>query len=675
MKKQNIFFAVLLITSFFLQAQTKPFQMVKRMGRGINLGNTLSAPVEGNWSPIVTEQYFIDVANAGFTNVRIPMDFFGTRTTGSTSSYSAASGSSASYTGTSSDYVVSSTYLDRIETVIDWALGQGLVTVLDFHGATLKSEFLTTFNSDETNYTHPTSAKRAADNEKFRTIWTAISNRFKNKSENLLFEIVNEPYFEVSEADMNTINEDVIALIRATGGGNTTRNIILTAGTKTSYETPTNISSTILTSDSYLIATFHYYKPFNFTSSSKDNKDANSWGTTVEKATIATHFDTVVIWSDANNVPVFMGEFGADNAGGYNYSTGDLQKIGSNTTGFADGGPTNTSRVEFHRYLTEQAINRGFSFAVWDAGPSSGKTVHKRTDANATTNYKIANFSVATYSPKSTTKSTTLDTSTWVDDVKSVLLSAGTWPVCSSGFEDPIIVNNGFECTSFDTNWNLTVVSGSTGSFSDAGLSASKTGDSAAKVLVESNLGYNKVFIKNDIKNIDLSGKTVTLKCYAKSADASKFKFQVKVVGASTTNFTSPAFVLQNNYDTVYEYAFDIEDTTTSIQVKVNCGNEAGTYYFDDFSTSINDTEILSLLESKEVKKKLIVYPIPVNNTLSIKSESPFQFVEIYSMFGQFLKKYKSDVVDVSNFSNGVYVLKVQFFDGTVETRKVFIKK
>ena len=80
--------------------------MVAQMGRGINLGNVFSAPTEGNWSPIVEEQYFIDVAAAGFTNVRIPIDFFGTRTTGNTSGYSSAAGTAGNYTGTSDDYVV-----------------------------------------------------------------------------------------------------------------------------------------------------------------------------------------------------------------------------------------------------------------------------------------------------------------------------------------------------------------------------------------------------------------------------------------------------------------------------------------------------------------------------------------------------------------------------------------
>ena len=216
---------------FVLFSQTSSYEMVKQMGRGINLGNVLSAPVEGNWAAVVEQQYFMDVAAAGFTNVRIPMDFFGARTTGDTSGYSSAAGTAGNYTGTADDYIVSSNYLDRIEQVIEWSLNQGLVTIIDFHGSNLKSEFIYTFDSEETEYTHPTSAKRAADNEKFRAIWTQIADRFKNHSENLLFEVINEPYFHTSSEDMDILNTDVLTVIRASGGSNGTRNVIITGGT------------------------------------------------------------------------------------------------------------------------------------------------------------------------------------------------------------------------------------------------------------------------------------------------------------------------------------------------------------------------------------------------------------------------------------------------------------
>ena len=63
---------LLVLVAGFLSAQQTSQELVTKMGRGINLGNVLSAPIEGNWAGAATEQYFIDVANAGFKNVRIP---------------------------------------------------------------------------------------------------------------------------------------------------------------------------------------------------------------------------------------------------------------------------------------------------------------------------------------------------------------------------------------------------------------------------------------------------------------------------------------------------------------------------------------------------------------------------------------------------------------------------
>ena len=422
-KKTVLLFLVVHLAPFVLFAQTSAPDMVLQMGRGINLGNVFSAPTEGDWSPVVMEQYFIDVAAAGFTNVRIPLDFFGTRTTGDTSGYSSAAGTAGNYTGTSDDYIVSSNYLDRIQQVIDWSLNQGLVTIIDFHGSTLKSEFIYTFDSDESEYTQPTSAKRAADNAKFRAIWTQVADRFKNHSDNLLFEVINEPYFHMSKADVDALNTDILAIIRSSGGANATRNVIITGGGVNSHEAPLQIEPSIISSDPYLIATFHYYQPFDFTNSSTDDRDIESWGTTQDKNSVTESFNDVSTWATNNSIPVFLGEFGADNTGGYNYSTGDLNAVSANSTGFADGGPDNTSKVAYFRYVSELAISKGFSFAAWDAGPKSNKTIHKRTDNPLTVNFQRSEFSVTSYDPKVTTVSTVFDTSVWVEDVKNAIIN------------------------------------------------------------------------------------------------------------------------------------------------------------------------------------------------------------------------------------------------------------
>ena len=179
-----------------------------------------------------------------------------------------------------------------------------------------------------------------------------------------------------------------------------------------------------MASDNYLIATFHYYKPNDFTKSSRDDKDQEIWGSSADKSQIDIDFNIPLNWAITNNIPMLLGEFGADNTGGYNYDKGDLNTISTNATGYADGGPENASRVEFHRYLAEKAIALGFAFTAWDAGPESNKTIHKRTDAASTVNYNIANFSVTSYDPKVTTPSTVIDTSVWVEDVKDALLSS-----------------------------------------------------------------------------------------------------------------------------------------------------------------------------------------------------------------------------------------------------------
>ena len=680
LKNKVLLFLVVNLVPFVLFAQTSPSDMVTQMGRGINLGNVFSAPIEGNWAEVVEQQYFTDVASAGFTNVRIPIDFFGIRTTGDTSGYSATAGTSGSYTGIPADYVVLSTYLDRIEDVIDWALLAGLIVTLDFHGADLKSEFLYTFDSGESEYTNPTSARRAADNEKFRAIWTQVADRFKNHADDLLFEIINEPYFEMSAAEMNTLNTDILAIIRGSGGSNGTRNVIITGGGATSHNAPLQIEPSIISGDSYLIATFHYYQPFNFTSSSADSRDVESWGTVGDKSTLTTRFDAVLTWAITNNIPVFVGEFGADNTGGYNYSSGDLNTISGNATGFADGGPDNVSRVEFHRFVAEQAINRGFSFAAWDSGPKSNKTIHKRTDSSSSLNYNINNFSVISYNPKDTTISTVADNSTWVEDVKDALFISGTWPLCYGPNADPIIRNPDFEC-GYDSDWNLNVLSGSSATLSDSGSIEAYNGAVAAKISVETSLGYNKVSLENSVFTNDLNGKTISLNCFAKADGATSIKFQVKTIytNGTTSYLTSPVLSLQTVYS-AYQYTFDLTAPTTSIQVKVLLGNQIGTYYFDDFETTITDTESLSTA-NYELDNRMVLYPNPSMNFVNVKLlslEKNIKNIKIIDLNGRLVAEYHPKSanyfkINTTKLVNGMYLIQVTTSDNEVLRHKKIV--
>src|SRR5947207_511543 len=49
------------------------FEAVRRLGRGINFGNALEAPSEGEWGMELKAEYFAAVRQAGFDSVRIPV--------------------------------------------------------------------------------------------------------------------------------------------------------------------------------------------------------------------------------------------------------------------------------------------------------------------------------------------------------------------------------------------------------------------------------------------------------------------------------------------------------------------------------------------------------------------------------------------------------------------------
>lgn len=333
-----------------------PQEMVLQMKRGINLGNTLSAPYEGNWASPVKESYFISVSNAGFTNVRIPIRFDKHTTALDDVDYTDNQGN---YNGSSSDYTVESEYLDRIEEVVGWALKYQLIPVIDVHG---DKWFWESYDPDREEY--KTGADLKAAEDRFKAIWMAISDRFKTYPPELLFEIMNEPYFSMDKEQVHRVNTMILQIIRM---NNPSRIVIITGGGKNSWEAPLNIKPELIQSDSYLLATFHYYLPRDFTSSSEPEFNDFYWGTTADQIQVTAHFDAVKNWSLQNDIPVFLGEFGADNENGYNYSTGKYGQY---------GGPDPASRERYHRYLADAALERGFSFAAWDAGEKAGKTIY-----------------------------------------------------------------------------------------------------------------------------------------------------------------------------------------------------------------------------------------------------------------------------------------------------------
>ncbi|PHR94859.1 MAG: hypothetical protein COA80_11920 [Leeuwenhoekiella sp.] len=510
-----------------------PFDMVARMGRGINLGNVLSAPVEGNWALPVEQTYFQDVAAAGFKTVRIPIRFDTYTTALADVNYENNGGK---YIASPDSFQVDSAYLDRIEQVITWAMDENLIAIIDVHG---DHWFWESYDVGSTYY--KTGNERLAAEDRFRAIWKAISNRFACYSENLLFEIMNEAYFSMSAQEVDFINSEMLRIIRET---NPTRNVIVTGGGKNSWEAPLQMNNSFLNSDEHLIATFHYYIPFKFTSSSKENNNVFDWGSQTDINLVNTHFDAVESWAQTVNKPVLLGEYGADNVCGFNYDTGQCG---------AFGGPTEAAREAYHRYIADAALERGFACTVWDAGHKSNKTIYRA------------------------------DNRSWVDSVKNAVL--GIQESCTAS---QFIANADIECGT-DKGWSLLAKNGADAILQSAEPQEVAQGSTTINLQVSSTANLNDVILNNTTSTgQEWAGKRLRISCTAKAETAAQvFKMRLKASGVTATIYNgSPTLNLSNVYQT-YSFDYDVPADLQEIQFQLICGSQAGNYWFDDFTVEI----------------------------------------------------------------------------------------
>ena len=183
---------------------------------------------------------------------------------------------------------------------------------------------------------------------------------------------------------------------------------------------------------------------------------------------------------------------------------------------------------------------------------------------------------------------------------------------------------------------------------------------------------------ENNIFTNDLNGKNIAIKCFAKSDDATSFRFQIKTIYTSGTPsyFTSPVLNLQTEYS-AYEYTFDLTEPTTSVQVKVLCGKQAGTYYFDDFETTITDSESLSI-DDDALDTKIVLYPNPTRNFLNVKLSSfdkKIKNIRIIDVNGRIINEYTPEhtsslKLNTNNLENGVYLIQITTTDNKVLRNK-----
>jgi endoglucanase len=280
--------------------------------RGINLGNMLEAPSEGEWGLTVQEEYFGLIKEAGFDFVRLPIRW-------------------NSHADESAPYTVDPAFFARVDEVVNWALGQNLAVIIDFH-----------------HYEEMASDPQG-HKERFLGIWQQVAEHYKDSPSTVLFELLNEPNGELNAELWNQYAAEVLAIIRES---NPARDVILGAVNLNAYD---QFSTLELPEDDHLIVTFHYYLPFEFTHQGaawvqgSDPWLGQTWeAMEAEKAEIASHFETVAEWARRRGVRVLLGEFGA-------YSKAD-----------------NASRVRWTEFVRSEAERHGFGWAYWEFASDFG---------------------------------------------------------------------------------------------------------------------------------------------------------------------------------------------------------------------------------------------------------------------------------------------------------------
>jgi endoglucanase len=189
-------------------------------------------------------------------------------------------------------------WLAILDKLVAAALAQKLTVILDEHDYTPCGE-----NAD-------------ACKPRLMAFWRQIAEHYKDADDGVMFEILNEPYGQLTDAVWNTWLVEALAVIRQT---NPNRNVVIGP---TSWNSIAHLDALDLPeSDRHIIVTVHYYLPMEFTHQGawwvSYPRTGVTWGTRVERGRMKNDFALVQRWAKAHDRPILLGEFGA-------YEKGDM---------------------------------------------------------------------------------------------------------------------------------------------------------------------------------------------------------------------------------------------------------------------------------------------------------------------------------------------------------------
>jgi endoglucanase len=284
-----------------------PFEQNKRLGRGINLGNALEAPEEGEWGVTLKEEYFKIIKDAGFDSVRIPCRW-------------------SIHALKDEPYTIEPNFFDRVDWAIENAQKNGLYVMLNVHHYNVLME-------DPNGH-----------RERLLGLWKQIAEHYKDYPQSLLFEPLNEPKEKLTAELWNDLLKKALAVVRKS---NPHRTVVIGPAGSNAIHTIRRLE--IPEDDQNIIVSVHYYEPSQFTHQGAGwVEQSERWlGTTWtgderQKREIKYNFKRAADWAKKHNRPVNLGEFGA-------YEKADMD-----------------SRAAWTACVAKTAVENGWSFHYWE---------------------------------------------------------------------------------------------------------------------------------------------------------------------------------------------------------------------------------------------------------------------------------------------------------------------
>ena len=327
--------AIISIQSRAMEHDVDAQTWCKNVVMGWNLGNSLEAEgTETSWgNPATTADMIKSIKGEGFNAVRIPVRW-GQHCDMST-------------------MTIDEKWLSRVKEIVDWCLAEDMYVIINTHHDLWLEHY-------------PTNAKKTELNEKLGKLWTNISTAFADYDGRLAFAGLNEVNAEgdwgltptQENYDVtNSFNQTFVDAVRATGGNNALRNLIVQSYRCNPTMGLTNLVVPTDPTPNRLSVEFHYYDPYSYCSGAAGSY--NYWGIAFsDKGTVtpdgnekslANFFLTIREKWWEQGLGVVIGEYGCS----CHYTTAD--KV------------TQEANMQYYmKCLVSEARKNGFAAFVWD---------------------------------------------------------------------------------------------------------------------------------------------------------------------------------------------------------------------------------------------------------------------------------------------------------------------